>query len=102
MLEQVALYESPGVAKPVPGNKEDIFKNNQLSLLHKRLLMRFLMFAGGDFEDKPELQGNEEIPFTTFLKDKFSLDIEAVKAIAFAIAFCVSESGTLAIRSSWS
>jgi Rab proteins geranylgeranyltransferase component A len=94
LLEQLALYESPGVAKPVPGSKEDVFKNKQLSLLHKRRLMRFLMFAGGDFEDKPELQENEETPFPAFLKNKFSLDDEAVKAITFALAFCVSDSGT--------
>lgn len=93
LLERVALYESPGVAKPVPGNKEDIFKDKQLSLLHKRRLMRFLMFAGGEFEDKPELQGHEQTPFPTFLKEKFSLDDTAVRAIAYAIAFCVSTSG---------
>ena len=93
LLEHVALFEGPGIAKPVPGSKEDIFKDKQLSLLHKRRLMRFLMFAGGDFEGKPELQGNEEAPFSAFLKDKFSLDEEAVKAITFAIAFCVSASG---------
>ncbi|KIP10590.1 hypothetical protein PHLGIDRAFT_22209 [Phlebiopsis gigantea 11061_1 CR5-6] len=92
LLERVALYESPGVAKPVPGNKEDIFKDKQLSLLHKRRLMRFLMFAGGEFEDKPELQGHEQTPFPTFLKEKFSLDDTAVRAIAYAIAFCASTS----------
>lgn len=93
LLEQVALYEGPGVAKPVPGNKEDIFKNKQLSLVHKRRLMRFLMFAGGEFEGKPELEGNEETPFPTFLKDKFSLDDDALKAITYALAFCVFDSG---------
>ncbi|GJE83975.1 FAD/NAD(P)-binding domain-containing protein [Phanerochaete sordida] len=90
LLEQVALYESAGVAKPVPGNKEDVFKDKQLSLLQKRRLMRFLMFAGGDFEDKPELQTLEHTPFPAFLKDKFSLDDEAIRAITYALAFCVS------------
>ncbi|PSR72899.1 hypothetical protein PHLCEN_2v11266 [Hermanssonia centrifuga] len=88
LLEKVALFDSPGVVKPVPGNKEDVFKNKQLSLLGKRRLMRFLMFAGGEFEDKPELQGSEQMPFTDFLKDKFSLKEEAVQAIAYALAFC--------------
>lgn len=90
LLEQVALYEGEGVAKPVPGNKEDVFKNKQLSLLQKRRLMRFLMFAGGDFEDKPELQTLEQTPFPAYLKDKFSLDEDAVKAITYALSFCVS------------
>lgn len=93
LLEQVALYESPGVVKPVPGSKEDIFKDTSLSLLHKRRLMRFLMFAGGEFEDKPELQGNEDTPFPDFLKNKFSLDDAAIQAIAYALSFCVSASG---------
>lgn len=93
LLERVALYEGPGTVKPVPGSKEDVFKNKQLSLLHKRRLMRFLMFAGGEFEGKPELQGNETMAFTTFLRDKFSLDDEAVQVIVYALAFCVTETG---------
>ena len=99
LLERVALYESPGIAKPVPGNKEDIFKDKQLSLLRKRRLMRFLMFAGGEFEDKPELQGNEQTPFATFLEEKFSLDDTAVRAIVYAIAFCVSTLGASEVPS---
>lgn len=79
--------------KPVPANKEDVFRNKQLSLLDKRRLMRFLIFAGGEFEDKPELQGNEQMPFPTFLADKFSLNEDAVQAIAYALAFCLCASG---------
>lgn len=79
--------------KPVPGSKEDVFKNKQLSLLHKRRLMRFLMFAGGEFEGKPELQGHDETPFAEFLRDKFSLDEEAIQVIVYALAFCISASG---------
>lgn len=94
LLEQVALYDGPGRVKHVPGSKEDIFKDKSLSLLHKRRLMRFLMFAGGDFEGKPELSGCEDEPFPVFLKEKFSLEDQAVQAIAYALAFCVSASGT--------
>ncbi|KAI0765549.1 GDP dissociation inhibitor-domain-containing protein, partial [Irpex lacteus] len=90
LLERVAIYDSPGLVKPVPGSKEDVFKNKKLSLLHKRRLMRFLMFAGGEFEDKPELQGNEVIPFAEFLETKFSLDPEAVQVIVYALAFCIN------------
>lgn len=93
LLEQVAVYESTGVAKPVPGNKEDVFKSKELSLLQKRRLMRFLIFAGGDFEDKPELQNLEQTPFPAFLKDKFSLDDTTIQAITYALSFCVSHEG---------
>lgn len=94
LLEQVALYDGPGKVRPVPGSKEDIFRDKSLSLLHKRRLMRFLMFAGGEFEEKPELSGYEDRPFPIFLKEKFSLEAQAIQAIAYALAFCVSETGT--------
>ena len=93
LLERVAIFEKPGVVKPVPGNKEDVFKNKQLSLLHKRRLMRFLMFAGGEFEGQPELAGNEQTPFATFLRDKFSLDEQVIEVIVYALAFWISATG---------
>ncbi|KAI0693488.1 GDP dissociation inhibitor-domain-containing protein [Cytidiella melzeri] len=89
LLERVAIFDSPGLVKPVPGSKEDVFKNKKLTLLQKRRLMRFLMFAGGEFEDKPELQGSEHLPFAEFLTARFSLDAEAVQVIVYALAFCV-------------
>ncbi|KAL6304085.1 GDP dissociation inhibitor-domain-containing protein [Sparassis latifolia] len=91
LLERVAIFDAPGRVKPVPGSKEDVFKDKELSLLDKRRLMRFLMFAGGDFEGKTELEGNEQTPFIAFLHDKFSLDNKTAGAIAFALAFCMSD-----------
>lgn len=96
-MERVAIFDGPGIVKPVPGSKEDVFKNKKLSLLHKRRLMRFLLFAGGQFEDKPELQGSEDVPFAEFLAARFSLDAEAVQVIVYALAFCISPSGMLCI-----
>ncbi|KAH9928951.1 GDP dissociation inhibitor-domain-containing protein [Fomitopsis serialis] len=90
LLEKVAIYTGPGTVKPVPGSKEDVFKNKELSLLDKRRLMRYLMFAAGDFEGKKELEGKEEAPFTDFLREVFSLDGQTAAAIAYALAFCVS------------
>lgn len=92
LLEKVAIYDGPGSVKPVPGSKEDVFKNKDLSLLEKRRLMRFLMFAAGDFADKPELEGKEETPFIQFLRETFSLDQRTTNALAYALAFCVSAS----------
>ncbi|KAF7790767.1 hypothetical protein EIP86_001724 [Pleurotus ostreatoroseus] len=88
LLERVALFDSSGHVQPVPASKEDVFKNKQLSLVDKRRLMRLLMFAGGDFEGKPELTGNEDMPFVAFLHDKFSLKDDAAQAITYALAFC--------------
>ncbi|KZT66985.1 FAD/NAD(P)-binding domain-containing protein [Daedalea quercina L-15889] len=90
LLEKVAIYIGPGSVKPVPGSKEDVFKSKDLSLLDKRRLMRFLMFAAGDFEGMKELEGKEDSPFTDFLRDVFSLGEETAAAIAYALAFCVS------------
>lgn len=95
LLERVAIYDRPGLIKAVPGSKEDVFKSKELSLIDKRRLMRFLVFAAGDFEEKKELQGKEHSPFISFLKETFSLDDRATCAIAFALAFCISASGTL-------
>ncbi|KAH9843639.1 FAD/NAD-P-binding domain-containing protein [Rhodofomes roseus] len=90
LLEKVAIYTGPGSVKPVPGSKEDVFKSKELSLLDKRRLMRFLMFAAGDFEGKKEFEGKEHTPFVQFLHQVFSLDGQTAAAIAYALAFCVS------------
>jgi len=94
LLERVAVYHSPGLVDKVPSTKEDIFKNKAISLLEKRRLMRFFTFAAGDFEDKPELQGNEDSSLLEFLKSTFSLDKQASETIAYALAFCTTPSGS--------
>ncbi|RPD62128.1 FAD/NAD(P)-binding domain-containing protein [Lentinus tigrinus ALCF2SS1-7] len=90
LLEKVAVYDRPGYVQSVPGSKEDVFKSKALSLLDKRRLMRFLMFAAGDFEGKKELEGKEQTPFVQYLQDVFSLKDQATSAIAYALAFCTS------------
>ncbi|PIL36591.1 hypothetical protein GSI_00280 [Ganoderma sinense ZZ0214-1] len=96
LLEKVAVYDRPGLVQSVPGSKEDVFKSKALSLIDKRRLMRFLMFAAGEFEGKKELEGKEQSPFVQYLREVFSLDDKAVNAIAYALAFCVSgEESTL-------
>ncbi|KAJ7174339.1 FAD/NAD-P-binding domain-containing protein [Mycena filopes] len=92
LVERICVYEPSGTIKPVPGSKEDIFKNKDISLLDKRRLMRFLMFAAGDFEDTKELEGNADSPFPQFLKAAFSLNEEMTSAIAYALAYCLSPS----------
>ena len=102
LLEKVAVYDRPGFVQSVPGSKEDVFKSKALSLIDKRRLMRFLMFAAGEFEDKKELEGKEEMPFSQYLREVFSLNDKAVNAIAYAIAFCTSGEGAASSRISHS
>ncbi|KAH9040584.1 FAD/NAD-P-binding domain-containing protein [Lactarius hengduanensis] len=67
----VSRYCNSGLQN-VPGSKEDVFKST-LSLIEKRRLMRFLVFASGDFEESKELQGHEQTAFPEFLTSQFSL-----------------------------
>ncbi|KAI0706927.1 FAD/NAD(P)-binding domain-containing protein [Cerioporus squamosus] len=90
LLEKVAVYDRSGYVQSVPGSKEDVFKSKALSLVDKRRLMRFLMFAAGEFEGKKELEGKEQMPFVQYLQDVFSLKDQAASAIAYALAFCAS------------
>lgn len=48
---------SSGSVTRVPGSKEEVFKDKSASLMEKRRLMKFLMFAAGSFEDDPLLSG---------------------------------------------
>jgi Rab proteins geranylgeranyltransferase component A len=93
LLERVGIYSSNDGLRNVPGSKEDVFKSS-LSLIEKRRLMRFLVFASGDFERSKEFQGQEQIPFPEFLQTKFSLSQEIVDAIVYALAFCSSNAGS--------
>jgi Rab proteins geranylgeranyltransferase component A len=93
LLERVGVYDISGTVKAVPCSKEDVFKNRDINLVDKRRLMRFLMFAAGEFEDKKELDGKENVPFLEFLQTAFSLNEEIAGIIAYCLAYCVSASG---------
>ncbi|KXN86331.1 Rab proteins geranylgeranyltransferase component A [Leucoagaricus sp. SymC.cos] len=90
LLERVAVYDGANAFKSVPGSKEDVFRNKDISLIQKRRLMRFLTFAAGDFEQSTELQGKHNLPFTDFLESVFSLSKELVAVIAYALAYSSS------------
>ncbi|KAH6915268.1 rab escort protein [Coprinopsis sp. MPI-PUGE-AT-0042] len=90
LLDSVSIYSSDGTVKGVPGSKEDIFTNKDISLIEKRRLMRFLTFAAGDFEEKPELKGKEEVPFIDFLKSTFTLSESIASVIAYSLAHCTA------------
>ena len=97
LLESLSIY-SAGEFKGVPGSKEEIFKSKELSLIDKRRLMRFLMFASGDFETSPEIQGKEEMPFLSFLEEVFSLNRQIAAALVYSLALCKAGSGTSSER----
>lgn len=99
LLEQVGAYDLSGIVKTVPGSKEDVFKNKDISLIDKRRLMRFLTFAAGDFENKKELEGQADT-FLEFLKSAFSLNDEIAGFITYSLAYCVSASGVYELLSS--
>lgn len=93
LLERVGVYDPSGIVRNVPGSKEDVFKSTDITLLDKRRLMRFLLFAAGDFETKSELAGKEDMPFPEFLKSAFSLNEDAVTAVTYSLAYCASATG---------
>jgi RAB protein geranylgeranyltransferase component A len=51
-----------GHIRRVPGSKEEVFKDKSVGLVDKRRLMKFLMFAAGDFESDDMLKGAFDPP----------------------------------------
>ena len=90
----------------VPGSKEEVFKDQSVGLMEKRRLMKFLMFAGGEFENDPILAGmhivvhpivradrkagRETQPLPVFLEEAFHLPNTLAQSITYAIAHCSS------------
>ncbi|KAK7208001.1 GDP dissociation inhibitor-domain-containing protein [Myxozyma melibiosi] len=74
----------------VPGSKEDIFTSQNLTLLTKRSLMRFMKFVV-IWDETPdvwlEYKGK---PISSFLKDKFSLDQPQIVELVHSIALLPS------------
>mgnify|MGYP002403131283 FL=1 len=55
--------------------------------------MRFLAFAGSDFEGKPEIQGKEETPFRDFLRTAYNLSDPTITVILYALAHSITPDG---------
>ncbi|CAE6508948.1 unnamed protein product [Rhizoctonia solani] len=75
--------------KNVPANKQDVFKDKAIGLVQKRRLIKFLMFASGEFEGSSELNGKETTPLLEFVREVFGIDKELAEALSYAVAFCV-------------
>jgi RAB protein geranylgeranyltransferase component A len=64
MLDSVSVWDEEhagergrGGLRKVPGSKEEVFKDKSVGLVEKRKLMKFLMFAGGEFEQSDIMAG---------------------------------------------
>ena len=99
LLESIALYDQ-NTATAVPSSKEDVFKSKEMSLVEKRKLMRFLVFAAGEFEGAPEIEGDKKDgPLLDFVQaPPFSLPAKIAKAVTYAVAQCSSSSGNLYVK----
>ncbi|WRT65664.1 uncharacterized protein IL334_002609 [Kwoniella shivajii] len=89
LLDSTSIYAEEGVKK-VPGSKEEIFKDKSIGLVDKRKLMKFLLFATGEFENDDLLKGKEDQPLSTFLQGTFSIPQQLTESISYAIAHCSS------------
>ena len=58
ILDSVSIWQegTEGIRR-VPGSKEQVFKDKEITLMEKRRLMKFLMFSAGEFENDPLLKG---------------------------------------------
>ncbi|XAO23047.1 hypothetical protein I312_101825 [Cryptococcus bacillisporus CA1280] len=91
LLDSVNIWdEGCAGARKVPGSKEEIFKDKSVSLMDKRKLMKFFMFAAGEFEHSDILRGKETQPLSDFLQDSFALPTNLALSITYAIAHCTS------------
>ncbi|KAG2069991.1 FAD/NAD(P)-binding domain-containing protein [Suillus decipiens] len=87
LLGRVVIYDA-GILKDVPQSKDDIFQSKSMSLLEKRRVTRFLMFAAGEFENSKELHGQENSPLLDFLHSIFLLSEATARAITYALGYC--------------
>ncbi|KAJ9109768.1 hypothetical protein QFC19_001998 [Naganishia cerealis] len=103
LVDGVSTYQKPRAGelretarwKRVPAGKDQIFKDSSLSLLDKRRLMKFIMFASSErssdgWETEPLLQGKESQSILEFLASTFQLSHDLADTIAYGIAFCTS------------
>ncbi|WVQ74521.1 hypothetical protein IAR50_004122 [Cryptococcus sp. DSM 104548] len=91
LLDSVSIWnQEQGVARRVPGSKEDVFKDKSVALLDKRKLMKFLLFAAGEFENDESFKGKEDQPLLQLLQETFGLSPHLAASITYAIAHCES------------
>ncbi|ORX33686.1 putative rab escort protein [Kockovaella imperatae] len=94
MLDSVIVASSGGFRR-VPGSKEQIFRDQSVSLMEKRKLMRFLMLSAGDHESSELIQGKENDALLDFLTESIKLPPDLASTVTYAIAHCSGPSDPL-------
>lgn len=89
MLDSTSIHHQDKLRR-VPGSKEEVFKDKSITLMEKRKIMKFLMFAAGEYESDPLYIGKEDVGIRQFLQGSFGLSLDLADAVGFAIAHCSS------------
>ncbi|RKP06942.1 GDP dissociation inhibitor-domain-containing protein [Thamnocephalis sphaerospora] len=84
LLEAVYLLSDDQLER-VPSSKEAVFSSKTLTLVEKRKLMKFLMFAGAYTGDETALDGFAERPYADYLAERFGLAPRLAAAIEHAV-----------------
>ncbi|KAI9293230.1 FAD/NAD(P)-binding domain-containing protein [Neoconidiobolus thromboides FSU 785] len=71
----------------VPFNKEQVFSNDDLSLIDKRKLVRFLKFAFSFQEQEQVWEEYKNRPLELFLREKFQLNENLINALFYSILY---------------
>jgi RAB protein geranylgeranyltransferase component A len=82
--------------KKVPGSKEDVFKNDEISLIDKRRLMKFLTASMAESAESADTSAGSSAEAASFLEflDKTGLSESLKRVIVNAIGlFPTRESG---------
>eukprot|EP01028_Stygiella_incarcerata_P008100 TRINITY_DN343_c0_g1_i2.p1 TRINITY_DN343_c0_g1~~TRINITY_DN343_c0_g1_i2.p1 ORF type:complete len:502 (-),score=145.29 TRINITY_DN343_c0_g1_i2:209-1645(-) len=80
----------------VPSSKSDIFSSSDISIVEKRLLMRFLQTASS-IEISKELESKT---FEKELKEKFKFTTKLMNFVMFAMAMCQTDEEASSLRCS--
>ena len=92
MVSQILTLNEKKVLEKVPTSRSDVFKTDQLSMIEKRHMMKFIQscMKENDFKDFVSDKGLETISFTEFIKSK-KLPESVNTYIINAVAMCPSE-----------
>ncbi|KAI9592154.1 GDP dissociation inhibitor [Syncephalis fuscata] len=80
-----AIYLFTSSLELIPSSKEAVFSSNTLSLIEKRKLMKFLMFAAAYEGNEEILQGDKHQLYSEWLKENFKLDDRLAAAVEHAV-----------------
>ncbi|KAI8048737.1 GDP dissociation inhibitor-domain-containing protein [Syncephalis plumigaleata] len=80
-----AIYLYINSLELIPCSKEAVFSATTLTLIEKRKLMKFLMFAANYDGNEETLPGNKDQSYDDWLKENFKLDDRLAAAVVHAV-----------------